>query len=227
LLWDEDLEEMQDLFKAIRDRRAEVVANWYQLYSLHFGDARVLSEAEFSRIFEPALFRNKNDLLERNMDRYAEDVRSLGESLAERGVPLQEIIASLHLFEEAALKVFPQDPPLTLETYAKFDKLSHIRIILLVDAYFRVLSAATGTRIRDLEREAARLPQDERSRFHGIVGASPVLQALFTRIAAAGKTRGTVLVVRESGTGKELVARALHEAGGRVEERRGGIRSGA
>jgi hypothetical protein len=101
LLWDEDLEEMREIFKAIRDRRSEVVANWYQLYALHFGEARMLSEAEFSRIFEPALFRNKNDLIEMNMDRYAEDVRNLGKELAERGVPLQEIIASLQLFEEA------------------------------------------------------------------------------------------------------------------------------
>jgi hypothetical protein len=101
LLWDEDLDEMQELFRAIRDHRAEVVANWYQLYMGHFGDARALSEAEFSRIFEPALFRNKSDLLEKNMDRYAEDVRKLGVVLAERGVPLQEIIASLHLYEEA------------------------------------------------------------------------------------------------------------------------------
>jgi hypothetical protein len=112
------------------------------------------------------------------MDRYAEDVRSLGEVLAERGVPLQEIIASLHFFEEAAQKVFPPEPPLTLETYDKFDKLTHIRIILLVDAYFRVLSAGTGTRIKALEREAARLPYDERSRFRGIVGASAVMRAL-------------------------------------------------
>ena len=215
LLWDEDLEEMRQIFQAIRDRRSEVIANWYQLYTLHFGEARALSEAEFSRIFEPALFRNKNDLLEMNMDRYAEDVRNLGKVLAERGVPLQEIIASLHLFEEAAQKVFPREPPLTLETYAKFDKLSHIRIILLVDAYFRVLSAATGTRIQALEHEAARLPNDERSRFHGIVGASPAMRALYKRIEAASKTRGTVLIVGESGTGKELVARALHEAGAR------------
>ena len=215
LLWDEDLEEMREIFKAIRDRRSEVVAIWYQLYTLHFGEARSLSEAEFSRIFEPALFRNKNDLLEMNMDRYAEDVRNLGKILAERGVPLQEIIASLHLFEEAAQKVFPHEPPVTLETYAKFDKLSHIRIILLVDSYFRVLSAETGTRIEALEREAAQLPHDERSRFHGIVGASPVMRALYKRIESAAKTRGTVLIVGESGTGKELVARALHEAGSR------------
>src|SRR5215469_3445361 len=126
LLWDDDLDEMRELFKAICDRRAEVVATWYQLYALHFGNARSLSEAEFTRIFEPAIFRNKSDLLEKNMDRYAEDVRKLGTILAERGVPLQEIIASLHLFEEAAQKVFSHDHVLTLETYAKFDKLSHI-----------------------------------------------------------------------------------------------------
>jgi DNA-binding NtrC family response regulator len=215
LLWDEDIEEMRPILQAIRDRRSEVIAHWYQLYTLHFGEARALSEAEFSRIFEPALFRNKNDLLEMNMDRYAEDVRSLGKVLAERGVPLPEIIASLHLFEEAAQKVFPHEPPLTLETYSKFDKLSHVRIILLVDAYFRLWSAGSDVRIDGLEREAARLPHDERSRFHGIVGTSAVMRALYKRIEAASKTRGTVLIVGESGTGKELVARALHEAGGR------------
>ena len=215
LLWDEDLDDMRGILTAIRDRRSEVVADWYQLYALHFGDARNLSEAEFSSIFEPALFRSKNDLLETNMDRYAEDVRSLGKLLAERGIPLQEIIASLHFFEEAAQKVFPQEPPVTLKTYVKFDKLSHVRIILLVDAYFRVLSAASGSRIEGLEREAAHLPHDERSRFHGIVGAAPVMHGLYRRIEAAAKTSGTVLIVGESGTGKELVARALHEAGTR------------
>jgi len=215
LLWDEDLEEMHGIFEAIRDRRAEVIAYWYQLYTLHFGDARTLSEAEFFRIFEPALFRNKNDLLERNMDRYAADVRSLGTTLAEQGMPLQEIIASLQLFEQAALRVFPPDSQHTIDVYTKFDQLSHIRIILLVDAYFRALTAAQGARIKGLEREAARLPHQERARFHGIVGASPALRALYERIEAASKTRGTVLIVGESGTGKELVARALHEAGPR------------
>jgi transcriptional regulator with PAS, ATPase and Fis domain len=217
LLWDEDLEEMQGIFRAIRDRREEVVADWYQLYTLHFGDARTLSEAEFARIFEPALFRNKNDLLEMNMDRYAEDVRALGEILADRGVPLQEIIASLHLFEEAAQKVFPDDSPLTMATYAKFDRLSHIRIILLVDAYFRALSVNISTRMSGLEREAARLPHDERTRFYGIVGASAAMRALYRRIEAAARTSGTVLILGESGSGKELVAHALHEAGPRSQ----------
>ena len=217
LLWDEDLDEMHGIFEAIRDRRFEVVAEWYRLYTLHFGETRLLSETEFCRIFEPALLRNKSDLLEKNMDRYAQDVRSLGELLAERGIPLQEIIASLQLFEQAALKVFPHEPPVSIELYTKFDQLSHIRIILLTDAYFRALTASSGARIKGLEREAAHLPHDERNRFHGIVGASPAMRALYRRIDAAGKTRGTVLIVGQSGTGKELVARALHEAGARPD----------
>jgi transcriptional regulator with GAF, ATPase, and Fis domain len=151
------------------------------------------------------------------MDRYAEDVRKLGALLADRGVPLQEIIASLHLFDHAAVTVFPREPMLTLETYTKFDKLSHIVIILVVDAYLLVLSSTTGSRIKDLEREAALLPHDRRSRFRGIVGASAAMRELYKRIEAAGKTRGTVLIVGESGTGKELVARALHEAGAATE----------
>jgi DNA-binding NtrC family response regulator len=217
LLWDEDLEEMQGIFEAIRDRRDEVVAGWYRLYTLHFGEARTLSEAEFSRIFEPAILRNKNDLLEKNLERYAEDVRSLGELLAERGVPLQEIIASLQLFEQAAQAVFPKELPDSIDIYTKFDQLSHIRIFLLVDAYFRAFVATTGARINGLEREAARLPHDERCRFRGIVGRSPAMRALYKRIEAASQTRGTVLIVGESGTGKELVAHALHETGRKPE----------
>jgi transcriptional regulator with PAS, ATPase and Fis domain len=211
LLWDEDLEEMRSIFEAIRDRRSEVVKSWYELYMLHFGDSRILSEAEFFRIFEPAIFRNKTDLLEMNMDRYGDDVRRLGQQLSDRGVPLQEIIASLQLFEEAALTVFPESHQLSVDAYAKFDKLSHIRIILLVDAYSHAQTAATGTRIKGLETEAARLPREARRLFHGIVGGAPAMHALYERIEAAGQTAGTVLIVGESGTGKELVARALHE----------------
>jgi len=211
LLWEDDLEELAPVLRAVRDRRAEVVSNWYSLYVLHFGDSRTLSEAEFTAIFEPALLRNKDDLLRKDMEGYARDVLKLGEELAERRVPLQEIIASLHLFEEASLSVFP--PEIATAIYAKFDKLSHIRIILLVDSYVRSQSALAATRIHALEIEAKYLPLHERTRFHGLVGKSGVMRKLYERIEAAGQTRGTILVVGESGSGKELVAHGIHECG--------------
>jgi transcriptional regulator with PAS, ATPase and Fis domain len=47
---------------------------------------------------------------------------------------------------------------------------------------------------------------------HGIVGASPAMVALFRMIDKVAPTSCTVLVTGENGTGKELVARAIHQA---------------
>jgi formate hydrogenlyase transcriptional activator len=46
--------------------------------------------------------------------------------------------------------------------------------------------------------------------FEGIVGSSPALTGLLWRVSKVAATDSTVLVVGETGTGKELVARAIH-----------------
>ncbi|MBX3204779.1 MAG: sigma 54-dependent Fis family transcriptional regulator [Labilithrix sp.] len=53
--------------------------------------------------------------------------------------------------------------------------------------------------------------------FRGMIGASAVMQSLFGRIARLDGSLLPVLVLGETGVGKELVARALHE-GSRVAE---------
>ena len=146
------------------------------------------------------------------MDAYAIETIRTGERLAERRVPFAEVVASLHLYEESVYRLFAVSP-LPVESYLCFDKLSHVRMILLADAYFRSEVAVAGARIQALEREAARLPRSERQSFHGLAGMSSAMRRLYDRIEAAGATRGTVLIVGESGTGKELVARAIHESG--------------
>jgi transcriptional regulator with PAS, ATPase and Fis domain len=213
LLWEEDLEELRPVLEAIKARRVEVVDRWYHLYVLHFGDSRSLSEPEFRSIFEDALERNQNDLLRGDMDAYAADLHRLGEILAAHHVSLQEIIASLHLFEEAAQSVFPENLKDPTWIYTTFDRLSHIRIMLLADSYVRSQSAMAGARLHAMEREASKIEPEKRERYHGIVGGSAPMREMYRRIQAAGQTRGTVLIVGESGTGKELVARAIHESG--------------
>ncbi len=56
-------------------------------------------------------------------------------------------------------------------------------------------------------------PTDQR--FPGIVGASPVLLELKQRIQKAAQTDADVLIVGETGTGKELTAEAIHQASSR------------
>jgi hypothetical protein len=189
LLWDDDLDELREVLKAIRDRRQEVVSHWYELYVLHFGDQRSLSESEFRQIFEPALLRNQDALLSKDMDGYAASVLQAGRQLAEHHVPLDELIAATQLFEEAAQAVFPHDPPPAAAVFVKFDKLSHIRIILLVGAYSALQSAAASVRIHALELNARSLPAHERTRFHGLVGPQPG-DAGTVSAGARDRTRG-------------------------------------
>ena len=47
--------------------------------------------------------------------------------------------------------------------------------------------------------------------FEEIVGTSTSLKAVLSRIAKVGPTDSTVLITGETGTGKELIARAVHK----------------
>jgi len=55
------------------------------------------------------------------------------------------------------------------------------------------------------------------SMFEEIVGASPALRAVLSRVTKVAPTDSTVLITGETGTGKELIARALHKRSARSE----------
>jgi len=61
------------------------------------------------------------------------------------------------------------------------------------------------------ENIALREEIDKVSMFEDIVGTSPSLQAVLSRVSKVAPTDSTVLVTGETGTGKELVARAIHK----------------
>jgi len=154
LLWDTELEELQTVLQSIGKHRSEVLEHWYRLYELHFADSRSLNRSEFIEIFGSELDCTLRDLIAKDIDRFVADVRRIGELLAERGVPFSELIVSMHLFEESAGTAFPMFPPPLPRIYQSFDKLSHIRMIVLSDTYFRSKSAVSSARIQGVEREA-------------------------------------------------------------------------
>ncbi len=53
---------------------------------------------------------------------------------------------------------------------------------------------------------------DEKSHFHGMLGKSHAMQQVFQQIDEVARVDWTVLIEGETGTGKELVARAIHQS---------------
>jgi PAS domain S-box-containing protein len=61
------------------------------------------------------------------------------------------------------------------------------------------------------ENVALREEIDKASMFEEIVGISPALHAVLSRVSKVAPTASTVLITGETGTGKELIARAVHK----------------
>jgi len=53
--------------------------------------------------------------------------------------------------------------------------------------------------------------------FEEIIGESPLLREVLQQVQTVAPTDATVLILGETGTGKELVARAIHDRSGRSE----------
>jgi len=69
-------------------------------------------------------------------------------------------------------------------------------------------------RIREAE-ESGEPRRHQGTPFHGIVGVSPGIRRVIGQVHTVGPTDSTVLITGETGTGKELVARAIHECSAR------------
>lgn len=72
------------------------------------------------------------------------------------------------------------------------------------------IERALQKRASDLERNYLKSQLQERYSFQNLVGKSPQMQTVFDLIEKVASTDVTVLIQGETGTGKELVAKAIH-----------------
>jgi len=75
--------------------------------------------------------------------------------------------------------------------------------------------------IKDRDKETQQrfyLEEEIRSEFGEIVGESPVLKTALSLVSVVAPTDSSVLILGETGTGKELIARAIHKLSGRCEK---------
>lgn len=78
------------------------------------------------------------------------------------------------------------------------------------DQLLHVLTAALEQRRLRSENAYLRSQLEKRYRFEGLVGRSPLMRELFALLETVAASASTVLVQGETGTGKELAARAIH-----------------
>ncbi len=75
-------------------------------------------------------------------------------------------------------------------------------------------------RERTLQDELAALREEVRNRysFEGIISKNPRMLAVFELIGNVAETTTTILIEGETGTGKEIIARAIHQASSRIRQ---------
>jgi two-component system response regulator HydG len=81
--------------------------------------------------------------------------------------------------------------------------------------------------VMSLKSRQKQLIADMNQPFHDFIGVSPAMRKVFDTIQKVSGTDANVLILGENGTGKELVARALHRSSNRGEEVFIGVDMGA
>jgi two-component system, NtrC family, response regulator PilR len=87
------------------------------------------------------------------------------------------------------------------------------------DALLHILNSALEQQRLKSENAYLRSQLEERYRIDGLVGRSKVMRDLFQLLEIVAATSSTVLITGETGTGKELAARAIHHSSARRANR--------
>ena len=88
-----------------------------------------------------------------------------------------------------------------------------------IDELTHVLDSALEQRRLKSENAYLRAQLEHRYRFEGLIGKSRAMTRLFQLLETVASTNSTTLITGETGTGKEVVARAIHHGGARRSHR--------
>jgi PAS domain S-box-containing protein len=139
-----------------------------------------------------------------NKARVRQAFASIGEGVGTGGVVIQ-------------LRRKDDGRPIWVQWYSRPEPNGKYTRTMLVDITDRVLAEQEKARLREqnlyLQEEIKGIHN-----FEEIVGQSPALTAVLENVRRVAPTDSTVLITGETGTGKELIARALHSNSRRKEK---------
>jgi two-component system response regulator AtoC len=124
-------------------------------------------------------------------------IRELVASMAEPERP-QILMMTAHATVESAIEAM------------KLGALDYLQKPFEVDELLVVVRRALDHQRLSSHQRYLLDERDEEFNHYGIVGRSRVMQEVIRKAELVGETKSTVLITGETGTGKELVARAIH-----------------
>lgn len=98
---------------------------------------------------------------------------------------------------------------------------------LLATLYSSMRLRESRDQIETLKIKNQEINQELNKRFSEIIGQSTAMQRIFQTIDRVAKTDANVLILGENGTGKELIARAIHKNSSRANENFVGVDLGS
>jgi two-component system response regulator AtoC len=129
---------------------------------------------------------------------------------------------------EAAVERYPDIIPIVVTGYGtvrdavdviKRGAIDFVTKPFQFDELLHALNTALEQRRLKSENAYLRAQLQERYRFEGIVGRSRAMRDLFQLLETVAATASTILITGETGTGKEIVARAIHHNSPRRAQR--------
>ena len=206
----DDADAIARLIEENQEKEGRIIEEWHALCASSFGAHAALSERVFQEIYVPSLRYAYLCLWRRDARAFVSFGRSLGEQLARVRVPFAAYVAYLHFLRRSYAKVFGDDPKKLSATLTHIDAIHAYLVSIAADAYYA------------WERAEQRLPTDDDASatesvraFHGMVARSAAMQRVFEKIGRVARSTSPVLILGETGTGKELVARAIHQSSSR------------